>query len=134
MVFLDQHAHAAGEVARSVGKQLHFFQAQGFAPLVHDKRIIDRDAIDLVDAACLELVIEAFISRALLVRTGRGECARQGEYGDSFACEQVLGIHVLPAERVFAVDRFVANAGFQGNLGDISTDHIWLHVVRYWFH
>src|SRR6185503_8439565 len=119
------------EISRAVGQQLYLLYAQMLAPLVHDKGIVDGDAIDLVHAGGLELVIEPLERRALLVGAGGGEGAGQRENDDPLALEQVGGVHILPAEGIVPADALIAYAGLEGDFGDMTSDHGRLHLVRW---
>ena len=63
MPFVDQHAEATREVTVAVGQQLDVFQTLMLAPLIHDKGVVDRNAIYFVDAQPLISCVVAFESR-----------------------------------------------------------------------
>src|SRR5439155_8026152 len=129
MILLDEHAHAPGEIARAVGEELDLAKAEMLAPLKHDERVVDRQAIDLVRAGLAERVVAGLEGGALLGGAGRREGPGQREQDDTLAREQVAAADVLPAERVVAADGLVAHAGLEGHVGDGAVEHAGLLLV-----
>ncbi len=129
MVLVDQHAHPAGEVARTVREELGLADAKMLSPLVHDKGIVDREAVDLIRPRRAQIVIGAFIGGALFGAAGRGERTRQGEDDNALAIKDVGACQIVPAERVGAANRVIANAGAEGDIGNIAVDHRGAPVV-----
>lgn len=70
-VFLaHQHPHLTGELAVAIGYQPNVLHVLTFAPLVHDKGVIDRDTINRINTRGLE-----FWKQPLKVRQlKRGTC------------------------------------------------------------
>src|SRR5262249_17498128 len=103
-------------------------EAQALRPIVHDERVVDADAIDLVDAERAHLVIGEIEARALIVRAGRGERPRQREHDDAFAAEQLGRRHILPAIGVRPGDALVADAGLEDMIGNWTALHATLLI------
>ena len=126
IVLGHQHAHLARELARAVGNELDILQPLRLAPGVHDEGVVDGDAVDRVDALCLELVIELLEIGKLVGRAGRREGARQREQHHALAGEIVGTGLVFPPERVGSLDRLVAHAGAKGDIGHFFDGHLQL--------
>ena len=67
------------------------------APLAHHEGVVDREAVDGVDAELLHLAVGLLVAGQVGGGAGRREGARQGEDGHALALEVLLGRHVLPA-------------------------------------
>ena len=67
------------------------------APLAHHEGVVDREAVDGVDAELLHLAVGLLVAGQVGGGAGRREGARQGEDGHALALEVLLGGHVLPA-------------------------------------
>ena len=90
---------------------------------MHDEGIVDGDAIDLVHARRLEVVVKPFESRTLLVRAGRGEGAREREDGNALAGEQIPGLDILPAEGIGTFHALVTHTRLEGDVGNFTSEH-----------
>ena len=73
------------------------------SPLTHDKSIIDRETVDLIDAECLQLVVLLLVSRKMRGGACRREGTGQRKQNDALSLEEVLGGQVLPVKRVLVI-------------------------------
>ena len=67
------------------------------APLAHHEGVVDREAVDGVDAELLHLAVGLLVAGQVGRGAGRRERARQAEDGHALALEVLLGRDVLPA-------------------------------------
>mmetsp|Transcript_1908 Transcript_1908/g.5751 ORF Transcript_1908/g.5751 Transcript_1908/m.5751 type:complete len:249 (-) Transcript_1908:131-877(-) len=129
------HSHSAGEQAGAVRKELDLLEVSwvegvlsggllllaslGKAPLAHDEGIVDRQAVDLVDSALLDLVVVLLVPGQVGAGAGGSEGSRESEDNDPLALEQILALHVLPGEGVGRVGhRVVTHAALEDNRRD----------------
>ena len=88
-------------------------------PLSHDEGIVHREAVDLIHAHGLDLVVMLLISREVSGGAGRGESSRESEDDCSLALEEILGGHVLPLEGVGSRQGRVADASLEDHRRDL---------------
>jgi hypothetical protein len=87
------------------------------APRVHDERVVDRQARDLVDALRLELVVVGEVRRHVLGRARRRERAGQPEHDDLLPLEQLVGLERVRSDRAaFLLDLVVFHQRSGGNV------------------
>jgi hypothetical protein len=113
----------------SVGQELDLLEAEGAdslvllealgeAPLSHDEGVVDRQAVHVVDAQGLHLVVNLLPARKVLRGACRSEGTREGEKSDPLALEELRSGTVEPVEGILVVG-LDAGAGDPRNLRDL---------------
>src|SRR6185312_10747313 len=98
-------------------------EAQALGPVVHYKRVVDADAVDVVHTELPHLLVSQVKGRALPIGAGRSERARQRKDDDPLAAEQVAAIDILPAIGVRSGDAFVAHTGLEHSVRNGTALH-----------
>ena len=122
MTLVDQHAEPTREIAVALGQRLDVLQPLGAAPLIHHERIVDPNAIDVVDTqrrVCFVILVEP---GPRLGRAGWRERTGLTEDHDTLGFEDVVRRDIAPTKRIGPCDRLVANARLERYSGNFTTD------------
>ena len=90
------------------------------APLSHDEGVVNRQAVNVVDAHGLHVLILLLIAWEVGGRASWGKRSREGEENNSLALEEVVTGKVLPVKRIL-IRGLDASTGLEGNTWDGST-------------
>jgi len=107
VVLLHIHLHGLSESKATIWNDFDVLQLLRLGPLVHDERVVHRQAVDLVHPKALELIEILFESWQLVGGTGRSEGTWKGEEHNLLSREELLRGHVLPTKRVWLWERII---------------------------
>ena len=116
IALVDQHAHLAGEFARVVGDHANVLLALICHLLVHDKPVIDRHAVDRIDALGSQISKSDFKTPKLVDRASGCKRSQKRERKDMFFGKVISGGFFFPTERVRTPDQVVASTDVKGNV------------------
>ena len=93
---------------------------KGNSPLPHDEGVVNRQAVNIVNAHALDLLIVVLVPGKVSGRAGGSERSGEGEEDDALSLEEVVGGEGLPVEGVGVGDGADPGAGLEGNVGDLG--------------